>query len=380
MLDIRILGNRIKQFRKEHNLTQIAFAEELHVSAQAVSNWERGIAPPELETLLRIASYFGILVDDLLRPQSERLVLGIDGGGTKTEFVVSTPDGHCLKRFLRSGSNPNDIGFVKMAAIISEGMQDAMVEFPSITAVFGGLSGISTGDHRKRLTDQLSQKYPSLKLSFRTDSANLFAMDDGADMALISGTGSVVFVRSGNEFVRLGGWGYLFDSAGSAYDIGRDAVTVALEENDTRRKPCTLSIMLKEHLRVENMWDAINLLYEGGKPYIASLSRIVFDAYHAGDDHAVAIIDRNAARLAELLNTGRRLYGVRPCAVAGGGLFEHHASVVLDHISHYTDTRLSLCGLPPIYGACREACRLLDKQIPESFYTNFQKTYGGLLS
>ena len=37
--------------------------------------------------------------------------LGIDGGGTKTEFAVSTVDGHVLRDFKRDGSNPNDIGF-----------------------------------------------------------------------------------------------------------------------------------------------------------------------------------------------------------------------------------------------------------------------------
>ena len=57
MLDINLLGNRIKELRKQRGLTQNAFADALHVSFQAVSNWERGIAPPELENLINIATY-----------------------------------------------------------------------------------------------------------------------------------------------------------------------------------------------------------------------------------------------------------------------------------------------------------------------------------
>jgi len=89
MLDVGLVGKRIRDLRKGKGLTQNAFADELHVSFQAVSNWERGIAPPELENLIRIAPYFGVLVDDLLRSASERLVLGIDGGGAALDELKS---------------------------------------------------------------------------------------------------------------------------------------------------------------------------------------------------------------------------------------------------------------------------------------------------
>ena len=104
MLDTKALGTKIKELRCARGLTQGAFAEELHVSFQAVSNWERGIAPPELDNLLRIAAYFNVLVDDLIRTQSsDTVIIGIDGGGTKTEFAVCKTDGTVLKSFKRSG-------------------------------------------------------------------------------------------------------------------------------------------------------------------------------------------------------------------------------------------------------------------------------------
>ncbi|MBQ4065694.1 MAG: helix-turn-helix transcriptional regulator, partial [Clostridia bacterium] len=86
MLDVKAIGNRIKDLRKERGLSQGAFAEALGVSFQAVSGWERGIAAPDLENLMKIAAFFGVLTDDLLRPREEAVFLGIDGGGTKTEF------------------------------------------------------------------------------------------------------------------------------------------------------------------------------------------------------------------------------------------------------------------------------------------------------
>ena len=120
MLDLNLIGSRIKELRIKRGLTQTEFAKILSVSFQAVSNWERGIAPPDIENLVSIASYFGVLIDTLLAPINENLYLGIDGGGTKTEFALVTADGHILKRIIEGGSNPNDIGISGTEKLISE--------------------------------------------------------------------------------------------------------------------------------------------------------------------------------------------------------------------------------------------------------------------
>jgi len=149
VLDINILGNRIKELRKQRGLTQSAFADELHVSFQAVSNWERGIAPPELENLINIATYFAVSVDDLLSHRSDDLFLGIDGGGTKTEIVLVNAEGYVQKRLVKGGCNPNDIGYSKMVSMLFDSIGDILLEFQSINAVFCGIAGISVGNYSK---------------------------------------------------------------------------------------------------------------------------------------------------------------------------------------------------------------------------------------
>lgn len=378
MLDIKVLGNRIKELRKKNGLTQAQFAEELHVCFQAVSNWERGIAPPELENLIRIACCFNVLVDDLLRPDPRVLILGVDGGGTKTEFAVTTMEGQVLRQFTKPGSNPNDIGFEKALGIVSDGIREALLEFPSIRCVCCGISGILAGNYRAQMTERLEQKYPSLKIGVQSDSANLFGMDDEAGMAVISGTGSVVFVKNGEETIRLGGWGYLFDSAGSAYDIGRDAVTATLAQEDAGDAPSLMSRLLLEKLGKPTAWSAIGTLYDKGKPFIASLANVVFEAYREGDTKAIEIIDQSAKRLGELLTLGIEKYHARPCAIASGGIFEHHADVLLPHLTSYTDTEIVICDLPPIYGACRQAHKMLETEVSESFHKNFKISSKGM--
>ena len=378
MLDIKIIGNRIKALRLEKGLTQTEFADILEVSFQAVSNWERGISPPDLENLIRISSYFGVLTDYFLRPEENSLFLGIDGGGTKTEFTLVSAEGFVKKQITKSGCNPNDIGYGKSSSLILEGIAEILTDFPTVRSVFAGIAGITVANNAAHLSADLKKRYPHLKAEVRSDSFNLFSMDDTADMAVISGTGSVVFVKNGDNYVRLGGWGYLIDNAGSAFDIGRDALRIALAEQDYMKSPSLITEKLCAHLGIKSIWDGIGNVYSGGRSYIASLSSCVFEAYSEGDEKSISIIDSNAKALAHNLNEGIRLYSAKPVAVASGGLFEHHSDIMLSHIKKYSPAELLIPGLPPVYGACRRACIIAKNEPSPDFLSNFKKTYGDI--
>ena len=59
------LGQNIRRLRIEKNMTQSELAYHLHVSAQAVSKWERNCAYPDLALLLPIARLFSVSIDEL---------------------------------------------------------------------------------------------------------------------------------------------------------------------------------------------------------------------------------------------------------------------------------------------------------------------------
>lgn len=63
---MKIVGERIKEVRTEHKLTQAAFGQLFSVSQDTVSLWEKGKSQPNLEYIVAICSRFHISADYLL--------------------------------------------------------------------------------------------------------------------------------------------------------------------------------------------------------------------------------------------------------------------------------------------------------------------------
>lgn len=58
-----MIGEKIKNKRKELNLTQEYLAKELNISRQAVSKWEKGVSEPSMDNLVKLSEIFGVDID-----------------------------------------------------------------------------------------------------------------------------------------------------------------------------------------------------------------------------------------------------------------------------------------------------------------------------
>ena len=59
------VGEKIKLLRKLKGITQEELSDVLHISYQAISKWENGLAQPDISTLPTIANYFSVTIDEL---------------------------------------------------------------------------------------------------------------------------------------------------------------------------------------------------------------------------------------------------------------------------------------------------------------------------
>ena len=59
--------NQIKQYRLASNLSQEDLAEKVFVTRQTISNWETGKNYPDLNSLVRLSTLFGVSLDILVK-------------------------------------------------------------------------------------------------------------------------------------------------------------------------------------------------------------------------------------------------------------------------------------------------------------------------
>ena len=60
------IAEKIKQLRKDNNMTQEDLAEKLNVSRQTISKWETNITIPDADNIVAISKLFNITTDELL--------------------------------------------------------------------------------------------------------------------------------------------------------------------------------------------------------------------------------------------------------------------------------------------------------------------------
>ena len=370
-MDLQKLGKNIKMLREKRNMTQSELADTLFVSFQAVSSWERGLTSPDFENAVRLAEIFGVTVDSLLHDTEAELLVGVDGGGSKTEFLLFQSDGVVLNRILTEGSNPNDRKHLNVADVLEDGLKQLMRESRP-KQIFAGVAGTSVGNLREKIENDLRKRF-QLPVSVASDAVNILAMAKERNKAgaVICGTGSVVYIEKEKQRVRIGGWGHLFDMAGSAYDVGRDAIRLALAVYDQMEPPCLLTTLVQERIQGD-LIDNIPVFYAKGRSTIATYAELVVQAAKENDAKAIDILNRNAQYLAKLLRLAKEKYGIADF-LAAGGFFKNQI---------YREMVESACGFalhypeePPVYGACIEAMNRAGIPIDEHFRDNFMRSY-----
>lgn len=289
--------------------------------------------------------------------------LGIDGGGTKTEFALADAQGNIISHLTLGPSNPNDVGLDVCLSVIDEGIHavSANIE-PDNISLFAGLAGGISGNNRHLIAKHLSA-YGFGKYDNGSDAQNAVSAclrnEDG--IAVIMGTGAIAFAQKQGVLYRIGGYGYLLGDEGSGFALGRDAIRAALEHEAGYGMPTLLTESVLNKCDAPTVLDALASFYASGKRLIASYAPLVFDAAQQSDAVATEIIRRNMAAIADLIAAAIKVSGLE-ChaqAILCGGI-SHHKDIILPHISanlSSIDAGISLrvCAEPMIYGALRLA-------------------------
>ena len=153
------------------------------------------------------------------------------------------------------------------------------------------------------------------------------AFPDRAGIVMISGTGMIVVGRdaTGREH-RCGGWGWRLDGAGSAFDIGHQALQLSVRMADGRVPDSPLRHSLWTALGCRSAAELKALVVRDHHAVAdeARLAPLVADAAAGGDPAAHRILQRSASALADAAAaTAHALDLQAPCLEARGGALEH---------------------------------------------------------
>lgn len=61
-----MIGKQLRELRKNHSMTQMQLAALLNTAKSTISQYENNINEPDLETLIRIADFFEVTLDELV--------------------------------------------------------------------------------------------------------------------------------------------------------------------------------------------------------------------------------------------------------------------------------------------------------------------------
>lgn len=366
-----IFAENLKYYRKKAELTQKKLSELLGYSEKAVSKWESGQTIPPVETLIILAKALNTSIDAmLLQSEEPKYFLGIDGGATKTMFALADNNGCVIKHVCLGPCNPIDIGMEKSKQIFADGIKAICGDIPlTSVSLFAGISGVSKGNNEQLLLTEYFNRMKFADVSVENDAANIISagLGDGNGIAVIMGTGCIAFSKIGEELTQYGGYGYLFDNGGDGYNLGRDAIHAALfdEANCGAHTLITEILASKTGKSANEMYPTF---YEKGKTYIASFSRVVFEAYDRGDTVAKKIVDENMAEIANLIRSAAADFSdmKSPIKVVFVGGLTSRSDVLFTHIRNHLKNNqhyhLSVYPFEPVLGALKSAGSPVDTQ------------------
>lgn len=308
--------------------------------------------------------------------------LGVDGGGTKTRFVLIDDAGQVLAEAQMGTTYHPEVGLGGVRDVLRQGIAQVLDRAGlGMEAIAHAFFGLPAYGEDSSITPQLDALPRQLlghdRYQCNNDMicgwAGSLACDDGIN--IIAGTGSMGYGQCQGREGRAGGWGEAFSDEGSAHWIAIRGLNAFSRMSDGRLPRGPLYEVFRQALGLELDLDLCALIY-GDNAYtrgqIAQLSQRVSEAAELGDTVANAIFadaGRELAGIADALRRSLQFPVGQPVPLSwSGGAFS--AGEVLLQPFHQALVQACTDFIPtpprhaPHYGAALYAALLHGRRIP----------------
>ncbi len=312
--------------------------------------------------------------------------LGIDGGGTKTAYLLIDEKGIEITKLETQGSSYKDYG---ADAVIDSIYKNIGICMNLTNQEIGNLRGIVIGlpcYGESRIEDELIKQkmnhaFGDIPFYLTNDVEVGFAGSLGLQpgVNVVAGTGSIAFGKnSKNESARSGGWSSFFGDEGSCYWLGRRMMELFSKQADYRLERSELYPLVMKQFGLKDPIDFIDLMekeYVPKRYKVASLQKILLKAAKAGDQSAIELYQSAADELFLLVHSIAKqldLIGRDFKVSFSGGLF-HAKEFVIPNLEEKTRAiggHLTLPIFTPVQGAALLAVSLFSNTSLDLVYQN----------
>ncbi len=242
-------------------------------------------------------------------------IVGVDGGGSKTEAVIVDTENMEIIGYGVSGpSNYHNIGInravINIMDSIIKALENSMLEIEIFDSLCIALAGLDTRYDMRYVRDRLVAFNWSKKIVIEHDAheALMAGSYGNPGISVIAGTGSIAYGWDGKNRYIAGDHGWLLGDQGSGFWIGYQALQMAVKMLDGRIPRGPLADLVLKHFNVRDKEELSYTIYQLGfsVEMVASLAPIVKKAYEAGDQIAEKILKNAASELAEAVKAVAR--------------------------------------------------------------------------
>jgi N-acetylmuramic acid 6-phosphate etherase len=284
---------------------------------------------------------------------SER-ILGVEGGGTKTSWVLVESEDDSFALLDQGRLPPSNFRLVS-----PDGLRAIFQQMPPEAERVGMfLAGCATEDDRSQLTKLCQEIWPEAKIVAGSDrdSGLAAALGRGDGIAVNAGTGASVTGRRGDRVEKAGGWGHILGDAGGGYSLALQALRLILREYDLHRGEAQFTATILRTLSLNSRDELVRWAQVADKNEVAGLAPVVMECAMKGDDIAMRIVEEGAGVLSEYTAAvATRLGLLAPKVILLGGLFQRDGVYV--HAfkrklkKNLSDARVAMSEQSPELGA-----------------------------
>ena len=256
---------------------------------------------------------------------SER-ILGVEGGGTKTAWVLVERAADGLRVIDQGKLPPSNFRLTP-----PDRLRSIFGQLPTDVDRVGMFLAGCAVDDRQSLEMLCREIWPHAKIITGSDrdSGLAAALGRSDGIAVNAGTGASVTGRRGERIEKAGGWGHILGDTGGGYFLSLQALRLILREYDLHRGEAQFTANILRALSLNSRDELVRWAQTADKMEIATLSPIVLEAARDGDPNVIKLIDEGAEMLAEYTAAvATRLGLLAPKVILLGGLFSKESLYV----------------------------------------------------